>query len=196
MYRAGKSGLGAEAQAKIEAKYDPAQAAECLEWVQTILQSNDPPISFETSGERQNFISVLDDGYVLANLINTLQPGSIPASKLKSRPKMQFKKMELIELFLEKLKAYGVVDHELFATIDLTESQDLNQVVICLQALGRKARMNGHVGLGPKESEGNVRNFTEEQLKAGQNVISLQYGSNKGASQAGMNFGKSRMIID
>ena len=56
--------------------------------------------------------------------------------------------------------------------------------------------MKGHVGFGPQESQGNVRSFTEDQLKAGQNVISLQYGSNKGASQAGMNFGKTRMIID
>ena len=76
-----------------------------------------------------------------SSLINTLEPGSISASKLKARPKMQFKKMELIELFLDKLKSYGVPDHELFATIDLTESQDLNQVVICLQALGRKVRI-------------------------------------------------------
>lgn len=188
--------MGAEAQAKIEAKYNPDQASECLSWVQTILENHDPPINFDTNGDRENFAAVLDDGYVLAHLINTLEPGCIPAMKLKNRPTMQFKKMELIGLFLEKLKVYGVVDHELFATIDLTESRDLNQVVICLQALGRRARTNGHIGLGPKESAANVRNFTDEQLKAGANVISLQYGSNKGASQAGMNFGKSRMIID
>ena len=48
----------------------------------------------------------------------------------------------------------------------------------------------------PKKNEQNVRNFTEEQLQAGQQIIGLQYGSNKGASQAGMNFGKARMIID
>lgn len=48
----------------------------------------------------------------------------------------------------------------------------------------------------PKKCEHNVRTFSEEQLKAGQQVIGLQYGSNKGASQAGMNFGKARMIID
>ena len=46
--------------------------------------------------------------------------------------------------------------------------------------------------MGPKESEKNVRNFSEEQLKAGQNVISLQYGSNKGANQSGINFGNTR----
>lgn len=48
----------------------------------------------------------------------------------------------------------------------------------------------------PKKSHKNVREFSEEQLREGQNVISLQYGTNKGASQAGMNIGKSRHIID
>lgn len=36
------------------------------------------------------------------------------------------------------------------------------------------------------ESTRNVRNFSEEQLRAGQNVIGLQMGTNKGASQKGM----------
>ena len=36
------------------------------------------------------------------------------------------------------------------------------------------------------ESTPNVRDFTDEQMKAGQNVIGLQMGSNKGASQKGM----------
>lgn len=48
----------------------------------------------------------------------------------------------------------------------------------------------------PRKNEANVRTFSEEQIQAGKQVISLQYGSNKGASQAGMNFGKTRMILD
>lgn len=38
----------------------------------------------------------------------------------------------------------------------------------------------------------NRREFTEEQLKAGQNVVGLQMGSNKGATAAGVNFGMTR----
>lgn len=33
-------------------------------------------------------------------------------------------------------------------------------------------------------------------MKAGQTVIGLQAGTNKVASQSGMNFGKSRSIMD
>ncbi len=49
---------------------------------------------------------------------------------------------------------------------------------------------------GPKESTENKREFSEEQMAAGKNVIGLQMGTNKGASQAGMTMGKSRAIID
>ena len=49
--------------------------------------------------------------------------------------------------------------------------------------------------LGPKESEKAPRTFTEDQIQAGKGVIGLQMGSNRGASQAGMNFGLQRQII-
>ena len=48
--------------------------------------------------------------------------------------------------------------------------------------------------LGPKETDANKREFTDEQLKEGQNIIGLQMGSNKGASQAGDHFGRPRQI--
>ena len=54
----------------------------------------------------------------------------------------------------------------------------------------------GPQGYWPKKSHKNVREFSEEQLKAGATVTSLQYGTNKGASQAGMSMGKPRHIID
>ena len=65
-----------------------------------------------------------------------------------------------------------------------------------LQALGRQAQKKGHdtLSLFPKESDKNVRDFSDEQLKASETVIGLQAGSNKGASQAGMNFGQQRQI--
>ncbi|KAL1395708.1 hypothetical protein pipiens_011051, partial [Culex pipiens pipiens] len=49
--------------------------------------------------------------------------------------------------------------------------------------------------LGPRPSEENRREFTEEQLRAGEGLIGLQAGSNKGATQAGLNFGATRKIL-
>ena len=49
--------------------------------------------------------------------------------------------------------------------------------------------------LGVKQSTENKRNFDDDVLKAGQSMIGLQYGTNKGASQAGMTpYGASRQI--
>ena len=48
--------------------------------------------------------------------------------------------------------------------------------------------------LGPKQSEQNVREFSQDQLDAGKHMIGLQMGSNKGASQAGGDFGRPRQI--
>lgn len=51
-------------------------------------------------------------------------------------------------------------------------------------------------GLGPKEATENPRCFTQEQMNAGNAIIGLQMGTNRGASQAGMSFGKTRHIAD
>ena len=50
---------------------------------------------------------------------------------------------------------------------------------------------------GPKMAEENKREFSEEQLRAGrQGHIGLQAGSNKGATQSGLNIGKPRSVHD
>ena len=61
-----------------------------------------------------------------------------------------------------------------------------------------QAQVKGYDGptLGPRESQRNVRDFSDEQLKAGQSVIGLQMGTNKVASQKGMSFGGQRHIAD
>ena len=44
-------------------------------------------------------------------------------------------------------------------------------------------------------ADANQREFTEEQLRAGQNMVGLlNDGMNKGANQGGQNFGLSRHI--
>ena len=59
-----------------------------------------------------------------------------------------------------------------------------------------QAKARGLLGFGPKEAEANPRVFSEEQLTAGKHIIGLQMGTNKGASQVGMTFGKQRSIVD
>ena len=45
-------------------------------------------------------------------------------------------------------------------------------------------------------SQENKREFSEDQLRAGEGHVGLQAGFNKGASQAGINMGKPRSIND
>ena len=72
-------------------------------------------------------------------MANTLIPGYIPEHKYKYKtPTVAFMQMELINAFIDACKELGVPDHEAFQTVDLYEEQNLHQVVICIQSLGRK----------------------------------------------------------
>lgn len=184
-YRAGKAGINADAQARINSKYNDDIATETLEWIKTLTGE-----SIDTTGTADNLYEVLKDGTILCKLVNSIQEGSV---KKINQSTMAFKCMENINAFLDAAKKLGVPPQETFQTIDLWEKQNLYSVIICLQSLGRKAGNYGKPTLGPKEADKNVREFTEEQLNAGQNVISLQYGTNKG-QQSGISFGNRRQI--
>jgi hypothetical protein len=182
--RATKSGFAAEAQRKVNAKYSEELAQESLEWIRTITNED-----INVAGDMDNFYEVLKDGLILCKLVNEIQPGIV---KKVNTSTMAFKCMENINAFLEAARQLGVPAQETFQTVDLWERQNLNSVVICLQSLGRKAYNYNKPGIGPKEAEKNERKFSEEKLKAGQSIIGLQMGSNKGANQSGINFGNTR----
>ena len=66
-------------------------------------------------------------------------------------------------------------------------------VVVCLQTYLHPEWPGPY--LGPKPAEECKRDFTEEQLRAGETIIGLQAGQNKGATQAGQNLGAGRKIL-
>ncbi|CAH2063224.1 unnamed protein product, partial [Iphiclides podalirius] len=179
--------LERQVRAKLASKRSPEREKEAQEWIEGVLGAKFPP------GEL--FEDVLKDGTVLCQLINKLKPGSV--AKINSSGG-QFKMMENITNFQAAIKAYGVPDIDVFQTVDLWEKKDIAQVVSTLFALGRETyrhpEWNGPY-LGPKPSEECKRDFSEEVLKAGQTVIGLQAGSNKGASQSGQNLGAGRKIL-
>lgn len=184
-------GMTAELDRKKHEKYDPQLEEEAKNWIEAVIGE---PV-FQGASGYDAFGNALKNGSILCRLINTLQPGSV---KKVNESKMAFKMMENIGFFLDAITAYGVAKMEQFQTVDLYELQNIGAVVNCIHALGRQAQKKGFNGpaLGVKESDQNKREFTDQQLRAGQNVIGLQMGSNKGASQAGQSFGKPRHIID
>ncbi|CAH0560234.1 unnamed protein product [Brassicogethes aeneus] len=179
--------LQRQVAAKLASKRSPEQDKEAQEWMETILGAKFPP--------GQRYEDVLKDGTVLCQVMNKLAPGSIPKINTTGG---QFKMMENINNFQAAMKAYGVADIDVFQTVDLWEAKDIAGVTNTLFALGRQTYKHPEWKgpyLGPKPSDENKRDFTEEQLKAGQTMIGLQAGSNKGATQAGQNMGAGRKII-
>lgn len=189
-------GLSADVARKIRSKYDIGMEQDARRWIEEVLgeelvPGRDPnePLGMD------NFQKVLKNGVILCRLMNTLRP----EKQIKvNDTKIPFKMMENIGKFLDACVEYGLSNADTFATADLYESGNMTQVVNGIFALGRMARKKGFQGptLGPKESESNPRNFSEEQLKAGQQIIGLQMGSSAGANQSGLNFGKTRSITD
>ena len=187
-------GLTAETKRKIDSKFDAVLAGQALDWMEAVLEES----LFDDRNEdklKTYIQEKLKDGSILCKLINKIRPGSV---KKINAGKLPFVKMENIGFFLNGCYEYGVKKEDLFQTADLFEGANIVQVVNGLAALGRKTSANGAnlPSFGPKESTAAPRTFTDEQLQAGKGIIGLQMGSNKGASQAGQNFGKTRQILD
>ncbi|KAL6462796.1 hypothetical protein MHYP_G00292180 [Metynnis hypsauchen] len=191
-------GLSREVQEKIEQKYDPDLEGRLVDWIVVQCGGN---LERPQPG-KQNFQNWLMDGTILCRLINSLYPrGKEPIKKIQET-QMAFKQMEKISQFLQAAEAYGVITTDIFQTVDLWEGKDMAAVQRTLMALGSVAltkddgHYRGNRDWFHKKSQSNRREFSEEQLRQGQNLIGLQMGSNRGASQAGMTgYGMHRQIM-
>lgn len=146
----------------------------CLaqEWIESVIGSKFPA--------GQSYEDTLKDGVVCCKLINKIKPGSV--AKINEGG-ATFKLMENVQNFQKALREYGVPDIDVFQTVDLFEKKDISQVTNTFFALGRAVwKDTNWTGpkLGPKPADLNEREFTEDQLKAGQTIIGLQAGQNKG----------------
>jgi hypothetical protein len=109
-----------------DAKYDHALEATVCEWIGTIIcrpKPADEPASLW-----------LKSGDILCTLMNCIRPGTIP--KYNANTKSKFKQMENISLFLRACREVGMLEKDLFSTIDLFEEKDMNTVVLTLFNLG------------------------------------------------------------
>lgn len=194
-------GLTAELQRKKEAKFDAELVEEVFEWMRAVFMEEEggpDQASADLLPERienaQDVHKALKNGQLLCKLVNRIQAGSV---KKVNTMNQTFKMMENINNFLVACEKFGCKKIDLFQSVDLYEGQNIPQVINGIIALGRKIQgVYSGPALGPAESTENKRQFTEEQMRASDGIIGLQAGSNKGASQAGQNFGKTRAIID
>ncbi|WAR07081.1 MYPH-like protein [Mya arenaria] len=175
-YRAAKAGLARDTQVKIDSQFDIDEAKKCLYWLGEMTGEN---VEIQETDDRRemadSFHTTLKDGSLLCRLIDAVLPEGqkIDFSKKsfqesKNQAFTMARERERIAIFINKCQEYGAQSRPGYAA----------------------------PVIWPKKNETNVRTFSEEQVQAGKQVISLQYGSNKGANQAGMSFGKTRMILD
>jgi len=187
-------GLSRECAIKSAAKFSIERAQESLDWMEAVTEKSIEYPEGSAIRDQNDFGVVLKNGHLLCELINKLRPGSVKKINTMNAP---FKQRENIEMYLKGCETYGLVTQDLFQVNDLYENKNLYMVVDNLYALGglaQKQSFNGPV-IGKKMATQNKRAFDDATLKAGQSVIGLQYGSNKGASQAGMTaYGTGRQI--
>jgi len=193
-YHGPSYGLSRECAMKSAAKFEIGRAQQCLDWIEAVVERNIEYPEGDGVQDQNEFGAVLKNGHLLCEVINKLRPGSVKKINTMNAP---FKQRENIELFLKGCESYGLVPQDLFQVNDLYEQKNLYMVVDNLYALGGLAQRQGFDGpvIGKKMATQNKRDFDDATMKAGQSVIGLQYGSNKGASQAGMTaYGTGRQI--
>ena len=117
-FMAGFKGLG-------ERRYNEALEAELRGWM----------AEQGVSAEGGDFMAALKSGILLCELANALQPGVVTAKI--SAAAMPFKQMENIGHFLAAAETLGVQASDRFQTVDLYESKQPAQVLLCLQVLKR-----------------------------------------------------------
>ncbi|KJE92884.1 hypothetical protein CAOG_03772 [Capsaspora owczarzaki ATCC 30864] len=169
-------GLDAELAAKRAAKYDPVAEGEAIAFIKEQTGIVVPAGS-------DNVHSALKDGSVLAELANSVKPGSFSNTKAQTMP---FKQMEVINKFLEVASSLGVPITNSFQTVDLFENQNIGQVIICINALKLAA-----------QGKGKLNSHASKEVVTDHSVIPMQtHGYTGGANASGQNFGLGRQIVN
>ncbi|XP_063039905.1 calponin-1-like isoform X1 [Engraulis encrasicolus] len=187
-FRSGPTfGLSADVKNKLAGKYDPEVEDALRLWIGEITGETLP----------DNFMAGLKDGVLLCKLINVLHPGSV---KKINTGTQNWHQLENIGHFIRAITDYGLKPVDLFESNDLFENTNHTQVQSTLIALAGMAKSKGfqtRYDIGVKYSDKQQRRFTPDQLKEGRNVIGLQMGTNKFASQKGMTaYGTKRHLFD
>uniref|UniRef100_H2MLU1 Transgelin n=1 Tax=Oryzias latipes TaxID=8090 RepID=H2MLU1_ORYLA len=214
-------GMSRQVQEKIDSKYDPELEQILVEWICRQCGSG---VGRPEPG-KMGFQAWLKDGCILGELINSLFAGEKPVKKTQSSPMAfkQMEQISQFLNAAEK-KGLGAVACEAFNPHVLVQERiwlrcrgpcrpwaawpsPRTKALTTETPTGsssefsdtkRANRRNRRRTLSKchcRKAQENKRDFSDDQLKAGKNVIGLQMGSNKGASQEGMSYGRPRQIL-
>jgi len=110
---------------------------EVLQWVEAV--------SGESKGS-QSLMEWLKDGQVLCRIANKIEAGICPRINTSSMP---FKQMENVSAFTQACRKLGVLEKDVFSTVDLYEAKDSKTVMICIASLGSHIRHTAPGFKGP-----------------------------------------------
>jgi hypothetical protein len=123
-----------------DAKYDRGLEADVCNWIGFIIGYYKPA--------NDSAASWLKSGDVLCTLMNCIRPATIKKYNVNTTSK--FKQMENITLFLRACREVGMLEKDLFSTIDLFEAKDMNAVILSLFNLGGTIQSTIPYFTGPK----------------------------------------------
>lgn len=106
----------------------------------------------EVSGEERAGLSMqewLEDGQILCKVANMIQPGIISKVNSGNMDSAPFKKMENISAFIKACRTLGVLENNIFSTVDLYEAKNLRSVQRCIADLGQVIRTTAPTFSGP-----------------------------------------------
>uniref|UniRef100_A0A673IVE8 Calponin-1-like n=1 Tax=Sinocyclocheilus rhinocerous TaxID=307959 RepID=A0A673IVE8_9TELE len=120
-------GLSADVRNKLAQKYDPQTEEALRMWIHEVTGRTVP----------DNFMEGLKDGVILCELINKLQPGSVPKVNHST---LNWHKLENITHFIRAIGEYGLKPHDIFEANDLFEDMNHTQVQCTLASLAGVVR--------------------------------------------------------
>jgi len=198
---------------KMRAKHDPDKQMQAQAWIEAMTGKKFAEMKSDVD---ENYHENLKDGTLLIKVlkkINEEYGGKYNIAKTTKRNKI--KKMgskfqvskckENIEIYTKTCKqSIGKDDKgktikpmsetDLFVTVDLYDNHNMDAVTDQVHCLGGKVRKLANYDgpmLGVKQSSENVREFTEEQKRAGRKVVPLQ---NAGAIHVEKNASTDKII--
>lgn len=123
-----------------EQKYDYKLEADVCNWIGQIIGRFKSP--------NETAAAWMKSGDVICELMNCIRPGTI--KKYNANTTSKFKQMENITLFLRACREVGMLEKDLFSTVDLYEAKDMNAVILSLFNLGGTIQSTIPYFKGPK----------------------------------------------
>lgn len=110
---------------------------EALLWIEAVCgeEKGDEPL-----------MEWLKDGQVLCRTANKIQEGICPRI---NKQKMPFQQMENVTAFIQACRKLGVLEKDVFSTVDLYEGKSPKSVINCIVSLGAVVRRTAPSFRGP-----------------------------------------------